>query len=129
MGVDFETEFRSDVELEQAMDEIIENLREDIENDEAQPTVLNCLKFQQMKFAYAALRYITRGKEVTLSYKLNEPFKTMGSISVEGKLLEFDNPEWFARVAEFATNTEVYPLAKNKVRMTFTFHGLTTQVQ
>ena len=53
----------------------------------------------------------------------------MGSISVEGPMLEFDCPEWFSRVAEFASNTEVYPLAKNKVRMTFTFHGLTKPIE
>ena len=44
----------------------------------------------------------------------------------ETERLDFDNPEWFARAAEFASNTEVYPLAKNRIRLTFTFHGITT---
>ena len=32
-------------------------------------------------------------------------------------------------MAEFASNTEIYPLAENKVRMTFTFHGLTAPIE
>ena len=75
------------------------------------------------------LRYITKGQNVTVSYKLHEPFKSMGSVSVEGEQLVFDKPEWFARVAEFASNTEVYPLAKQAIRMTFTFHGLTKTIE
>ena len=70
-----------------------------------------------------------KGTNVQISYKMYEPFKTMGSITVEGAVLEFDKPEWFARIAEFASNTEIYPLTKNIVRMTFTFHGLTTPIE
>ena len=53
----------------------------------------------------------------------------MGGVSVEGKVLEFAGSKWFARAAEFASNTEVYPLAKNRVRLTFTFHGLTAPIE
>ena len=119
----------TDAELEQAMDALIECIEDDVNNDENKTTVLNPLRLSQLQFAYAALQYITRGQDVKLSYKLYEPFKTMGSVTVEGKTLKFDNPEWFARVAEFATNTEIYPLAKNAVRMTFTFHGLTAPIE
>lgn len=129
MGADFETEFCSDAEFEQVMDDIIDSLRDYMESDDEKAAIINGLKFKQIQFAYAALKYITRGNNVELSYRLNEPFRTMGSISVEGKILEFDNPEWFSRVAEFATNTEIYPLAKNKVRLTFTFHGLATPIE
>ena len=97
--------------------------------DEEKTTVLNPMKLQQMQFAHAALKYITRDSDVEVSYKLNTPFKTMGSISVEGETLAFDKPEWFARVAEFANNMEVYPLVKNRVRLTFTFHGLTKPIE
>ena len=53
----------------------------------------------------------------------------MGSVSVEGKSLEFDDPMRFARAAEFASNVEIYPLANDRVRLTFTFHGLATLAQ
>lgn len=129
MDYNFDMEFMTDTELEQAMDELVESVRDNVENDENKTTVLNVLRLKQLQFAYAVLKYITKDKDAQLSYKLYEPFKTMGSITVEGKVLAFDKPEWFARVAEFATNTEIYPLAKNVVRMTFTFHGLTSTIE
>lgn len=129
MDKDFGMIFSSDDELKSAFDELVDGLRPDIEDEDSKVTMLDGLRLKQIQFAHAALQYITRGTDAIVSYKLNEPFKTMGSISVEGETLEFDNPEWFARVAEFASNTEVYPLTKNRVRMTFTFHGLTKPVE
>lgn len=129
MDNNFEVKFLSDAELEQAMDEVVNGIKDDIIKDELRTTILNPLKMEQFKFAYAALQYMMKGKSVQISYKMYEPFKTMGSITVEGAILEFDKPEWFARVAEFASNTEIYPLTKNAVRMTFTFHGLTTPIE
>mgnify|MGYP001164490511 FL=1 len=127
--IDFEEQFRSDEELEEALDSLLEGISDELEEEEAKPSILNPHRMEQMQFAYAALKYITRNTDAKVSYKLQQPFKTMGCISVEGKLLEFDKPEWFARVAEFASNTEVYPLSKNAVRLTFTFHGLTTLME
>ena len=128
MNIDFETEFQSEEELEQAFDEMIESIRADIEDEEGRVTILNGLRLKQLQFTYSVLKFLTRGTDAEVSYKLYEPFKTMGSVSVEGRLLEFDNPEWFARAAEFASNTEVYPLNNNRVRLTFTFHGLTVDL-
>ncbi len=121
--------FSSMGEMEAALDELLNALKDNIEADDKKTTVLDGLKLKQIQFAYSVLQYITKGTDAKVSYKLNEPFKTMGSISVEGPILEFDCPEWFSRVAEFASNTEVYPLAKNKVRLTFTFHGLTKPIE
>lgn len=126
--MNFETEFVSDTELEIALDEFVESFKDSISEDEDKTTILDFMRVKQMQFAYAALKYILNGTDAVISYKLNEPFKTMGSISAEGMLLEFDKPEWFARIAEFASNTEVYPITKGKVRLTFTFHGLTKEI-
>lgn len=108
---------------------ILDGIQEEIEADESEPTLLNPIKLAQIKFVYSVMKYLTRGTDAEVSYKLNQPFKSMGSVSVESSVLEFDNPEWFARAAEFATNTEVYPLKKNRVRLTFTFHGLTKPIE
>lgn len=129
MDNNFEVRFLTDDELEKAMDEVVNGIKDDINKDELRTTILSPLKMKQFMFAYAALQYIMKGKNVQISYKMYEPFKTMGSITVEGAVLEFDKPEWFARIAEFASNTEIYPLTKNIVRMTFTFHGLTTPIE
>lgn len=129
MASDFEIEFMSDDELEAMLDEFVESVSNEVVEDESKTTVLNPIRLQQLQFAYAALKYITKDTDAVVSYKLYEPFKTMGSVSAEAKLLEFDKPEWFARVAEFSSNTEVYPLTNGKVRLTFTFHGLTAPIE
>ena len=115
----FEKTFITSDEAEQCADEFLEMISQEIEDDEEKTTMLDLQKYKQIQFAYSMLKYLTRGSDAVVSYKLNEPFKTMGSVSVDGKTIEFHNPEWFARVAEFASNTEVYPLSKNKVRITY----------
>ena len=128
MEYGFDKTFLTDEDLEQSMDDFIEAISQELEDEEWNTTVLDIQKANQIQFAYSVLKYLTRGSDAVVSYKLHEPFKTMGSVSVEGKSIEFYQPEWFARVAEFASNTEVYPLAKNRVRLTFTFHGLTKSI-
>ncbi len=128
MEYGFDKTFLTDEDLEQSMDDFIEVISQELEAEEWNTTMLDFQKSKQIQFAYSVLKYLTRGSDAIISYKLHEPFKTMGSVSVEGKSIEFYQPEWFARVAEFASNTEVYPLAKNRVRLTFTFHGLTKSI-
>ena len=128
MEYGFDKTFLTDEDLEQSMDDFIEAISQELEDEEWNTTVLDIQKSKQIQFAYSVLKYLTRGSDAVVSYKLHEPFKTMGSVSVEGKSIEFYQPEWFARIAEFASNTEVYPLAKNRVRLTFTFHCLTKSI-
>ena len=91
---------------------------------ERQPAVLNVSRYRQMAFAHAILQKLARDAgDMTLTYKLHQPFKFMGSVS-----LEFCNSPLFSRAAGLADNIEVYPLVIGRVRMTFTFHGLTTPI-
>lgn len=129
MKNDFDWDCLSDAEVEHRLDEIIENLRPYIESDEAKVTLLNMDRLRQLEFTYLVMQYLTKGTDANVTYKLYEPFKTMGSVFVEGKLLEFDRPKWFARAAELASNVDIYPLTNDAVRLTFTFHGLTAPVQ
>lgn len=126
---EFEIEFNSDEEVWEMLDNVVVTVGEAVMVDESKPAVLNPIKIQQMQFAYGVLKYLTKGTGAKLTYALNEPFKSMGSISVEGKNLTFTNAEWFARAAEFASNTEIYPLTNGKVRLTLTFHGLVRPVE
>lgn len=126
---EFEIEFNSDEEVWEMLDNVVVTVGEAVMVDESKPAVLNPIKIQQMQFAYGVLKYLTKGTGAKLSYALNEPFKSMGSISVEGKNLTFTNAEWFARAAEFASNTEVYPLTNGNVKMTLTFHGLVRPIE
>lgn len=126
---EFEIEFNSDEEVWEMLDNVVVTVGEAVMVDESRPAVLNPIKIQQMQFAYGVLKYLTKGTGAKLAYALNEPFKSMGSISVEGKNLTFTNAEWFARAAEFASNTEVYPLTNGNVKMTLTFHGLVRPIE
>lgn len=124
----FEIEFHSDDEVWAMLDNVVVTVGKAIVADESKPAIIDPIKVQQMQFAYGVLKYLTKDTDAKLSYALHEPFKSMGSISVEGKNLAFTNAEWFSRAAEFASNTEVYPLTNGKVRMTLTFHGLVRPV-
>lgn len=126
---EFEIEFHSDEEVWAMLDSVVVTVGEAIAVDESKPAVLNPIKIQQMQFSYGVIKYLTQNTDAKMSYALNEPFKSMGSISVEGKNLAFTNSEWFARACEFASNTEVYPLTNGKVRLTLTFHGLVRSVE
>ena len=125
---EFVVEFNSDEEVQEMLDGIVASVGEAIMAEEEGTSILSPIKIQQMQFAYGVLQYLIKGTGAKITYALNEPFKSMGSISVEGKNLSFTNAEWFARSAEFASNTEIYPLANGKVRMTMTFHGLVRQI-
>ena len=129
MEQNFDFQFTSEEDIQHLLDGFVEGMQDMVAEDEGKTTIINPLRLAQIKFTYSVMKYLTRDTDAEVTYKLNEPFKTMGSVSVEGKVLEFAGSKWFARAAEVASNTEVYPLAKNRVRLTFTFHGLTAPIE
>lgn len=129
MEPNFDLQFTSEEDIQRLLDGFVDGVQDMVAEDESKTTIINPLRLAQIKFTYSVMKFLTRGTDAQVTYKLNEPFKTMGSVSVEGKVLEFAGSKWFARAAEFASNTEVYPLAKNGVRLTFTFHGLTAPIE
>ena len=129
MEPNFDLQFTSEEDIQRLLDGFVDGVQDMVAEDESKTTIINPLRLAQIKFTYSVMKFLTRGTDAQVTYKLNEPFKTLGSVSVEGKVLEFAGSKWFARAAEFASNTEVYPLAKNGVRLTFTFHGLTAPIE
>ena len=125
----FNTEFMSDQEVLDMLDTIVYTIGEAVEEDEARVQMLSENKLRQMQFTNAVLKYLTKGTNTVITHKLNQPFNSMGSIIAEGEELCFANAEWFSRAAEFASNVAIYPLSNGKVRMTFTFHGLTVPIE
>lgn len=122
----FELDFTDDEQIEAALDAITEA----IQKDEGKTTIVNVMRYEQMQFAYAVLKRIAESMpDIAISYELYKPFKSMGHISLEGETLEIHDKKWFSRAAEFADNIEIYPLAKNRVRLTFTFHGITKPIE
>ena len=121
--------YKSPEETEEDIGDLVCALNELIMKDEGRTSVLDLTRMDQIMFCYTALKFYTKNMKVKLSYKLNEPYQSMGSISVEGKCMEFKDPRWFSRIAEFASSMEVYPLAERAVRITFTFHGMTNPIE
>lgn len=61
-----------------------------------------------------------------VTYKLHEPFKNYGSVSVvsKGRSLRLKYPDLFAFAADKASNVEIYPLTDETIKLTLTFSGL-----
>lgn len=125
---DFE-EFKTEKDIEQAFDDMIRDLADEITLAEADPAIVNPVKVYQIKFVYEAMKYLTRGTDAKVTYDLHKPFKSMGNVSVESKTLTIRDSVWFNRAARFASNMEIYPLVNGKFRLTFTFHRLTSTLR
>lgn len=125
LGGNFGNEFYSDADVDEAIDLIGKMIME----EESLPSVENEAKIEQIKFSYNVLRYMTQGTGIKVMYKLHEPFKSMGSVSIIGKNITFSNPDWFLKVAEYASNVEAYPRTDGVVQINFTFHGITKPIR
>ena len=79
-----------------------------------------------MRFCAAMIKKVLRqtGSNATVECGQNEFESSMGFVTVEGSSVVVTDMEGFSRAAEFADNTEIFPLKADRVRMTFTFHGL-----
>lgn len=130
MGEVFEEDFKAE-EFDEAdfeeIDAFIEYLRE-LPTPKAK--ILNAPRVQQVRFASAMIKKVLRqtGCKAKVECKQHEFSANVGVVRVEGISLDIVDIEGFSRAAEFASSTEVYPLAANKVRMTFTFHDLLTPI-
>lgn len=106
------------------LDELIDSIGEWILEDEQKPGLLNPSRVKQMQFSYSVMERLTQESEMQITYVMHEPFKSVGSIALEGDFLEFSDCKWLGRAIEFANNIEVYPLSNGRVRLVMTFHGL-----
>lgn len=122
--LDFDKDFESDEEAMAFVDEVVT----EIANSEASTSVTIPERVRRVEVAYKALRLIAKGKDVDVTYELNAPYTSMGSVSIVGKEVIITNPALFAKVAEMASNFEVYPKTNGTVEMNFTFHNLTRKV-
>lgn len=118
-------------EWEQMMEEtdgdfFYESLRQQIEEDEGRTSIMNPMRLRDLAYTYHLVKENTNA---AVSYKTNEPFHSMGSVSIEGKNLTFKKAEWFLKAAALASNTDIYPKNNGRVVITFTFHGLTIPLE
>lgn len=126
---DFDTEFMTDDEVEEMMDALVLAMAEQIADDESRTSILNPDRLKEMQFTYKAMKYMFRDTNAKVSYKLHEPFQSMGSVSVTGKDIDIRKAKWFFKAVELASNFEAYPKTDGTVCMTFTFHNLTVPIE
>lgn len=124
-NLDFEKEFMSDSEVEEMLESLTDLIGEQAENEDNRTSIINPKKVQAVLYTYKVLKYLTKGTNAKVTYALNEPYKSMGSVSIVGKELTFSNPKWFMIAVRLASNFNVYPKTNGTVQMDFTFHGLT----
>lgn len=128
---DFEyyDQFMGDMEYEEMLDAIVDSFGKDILEQESKPCIVNPDKVKPLIYTYKLLKSLTKGKKVKVTYELNTPFLSMGSVSVVGKDLTFTNTETFLKAAKLASNLDVYPKVDGTVQIDFTFHGLTVPLE
>lgn len=86
-------------------------------------------KVKQVETAYKIMQLIAKGKDLNVTYELNTPYVSMGAVSVVGKEIVIADQALFVKVAEMASNFEIYPKTDGTVQMNFTFHNLTRRVE
>lgn len=126
---EFEREFTTDEEVEAMIEGLLNFIGEQVEEEDNKNAVINPKKAQMVLSTYKLLKYLTKGSGAKVTYALNEPYKSMGSVSVVGKNLIFDNAEWFMAAVKMSSNFNVYPKTNGTVQMDFTFHGLTIPLE
>lgn len=110
------------------LEELIETIGQWIIQDEARPGILNPIRMEQFHFVNTVLERAAKGTDMRVYAILYEPFHSMGSICAEGEILEFGDCKWLGRAIVFASNVEIFPTNNGRIRLTLTFHGLTTPI-
>ena len=86
-NLDFEKEFMSDAEVEEMLESLTDLIGEQAENEDNRTSIINPRKVQAVLYTYKVLKYLTKGTNAKVTYALNEPYKSMGSVSIVGKEL------------------------------------------
>lgn len=100
-----------------------------IEIEERNAAVINTDVLKNIGTVYGLLQRELSDSNVKISYELHKPYQSMGYVMVEGREIHFNNTSALRKCMDLASNTEAYPMAKNAVRIVFTFHGLTNKIR
>lgn len=108
--------------MEEDFDEKLLEMFRKLNQGEPDLLVVNEERVDLVKRLYRIIEKITTGAKVELV--LFEPFSNMGSISIEGKKVIFEDTVLFAEIARCANNINVYGKTNGKVHIDLTFYGL-----
>ncbi len=116
-------------EIEELNDSLLDEIGRRITEYELRTAIINPAKIKQLEFVHEILSMLLKGQDVKITKKTFKPFKSAGSVSVEGAEIKIKYPDIFLKIASFADNIDVYPLTKDAVKMDFGFHGLTIPIE
>ena len=121
----FESDFLTDEEIENALDSLVSSIGEQVEKQEQTPHIINPVVVQKVYYAYKNLKNLFKADDdISVSYQLNEPYVSMGSVSVTGTDIIFENTKSFSDIFMLASNVEMYTKTDGKIQMDLTFHGV-----
>lgn len=91
-------------------------------------SVTNPSAVRTVGVVYNVMKSIVKGAGTQVTYKLNAPYLSTGSVSLIGKDIIVSNPSLFIKFAKLADNMEIYPKVDGTAVLTLTFHGLIRKV-
>ena len=107
----------------------VDALAEYLEDENKKEQVINPDRMTEFIRAIKILMSITQNKKIKVSYRVNEPYIGMGTVSLVGKSIAGLNEEVFSGVASTASNIDVFPRDDGTVQCDLTFHGLTNLIE
>ncbi len=121
-------QFMNEGEAAEAAEEALCSIAEAVQQDEDGTHITNIKRLKDVKLVYKLLKYIVSGKQLQIFYELNKPYTSMAYISVVGRELRFDHPEWFVLCSNMASNVEIYARMDGCAQVNFTFNGFTNRI-
>ena len=115
-------------EEQREMDAILLSIGEMIEEQESGLSVVNEQRALEFVTCESYLRKHLKGKGLRIEAIPNDGYASVGVIRVLAKELIIEEPERFAKVAELASNYEIYPRTDGKIMLAFTFYGMTNKI-
>ncbi len=106
------------------IDDIIKEYGNSILLNDISPHILDPLVYRRMATLHDLLLRIFDGSDVSVSYKMQKPFKGSGSVSIQGSNIDFAKSDLLTQAVKLADNMDVYPMIRGVVRIDFGFHGL-----
>ena len=116
-------EFRGKSDEDKELDDFILALGKTVQVSESKPAVINIENVKNIAKAYDIVKQLTKGTNVKVEYRINEPVRSMGYVSIIGKNIPI-NVDLFMQVTKLASNFNVYVKTNGTIEMDFTFHGL-----
>ena len=122
---EFEGEYNTAEEAEKALDDTILTIGRAVYEEDNKSSIVNIHSVKKVAYVYKLMKFLTRGTNAKVEYHLNEPFKSMGSVTIVGKHIPVKNVSVLIDAVQLASNIDIYVRTDKTVEIDLTFHGLT----